>query len=98
MLSDEVVVFDNLRATMTLVVHADPSSKADLERASQRLDEIAAKIAQPLALPRAPRPQAVKPLDFVSGFSEARFCAAVERIWIDCNLFSSKNMFMNISK
>lgn len=80
MLSDEVVVFDNLRATMTLVVHADPSSKGDLERASQRLDEIAAKIAQPLALPRAPRSQAVKPLDFVSGFSEARFCAAVERI------------------
>jgi anthranilate synthase component 1 len=80
MLSDEVVVFDTLRATMTLVVHADPSSKADLERAEQRLDEIAARIAEPLALPRAPLPQAIKPLDFVSGFSEEKFCAAVERV------------------
>ena len=33
MRSDELVVFDNLRAALTLCVHADPDSKADLARA-----------------------------------------------------------------
>ncbi|AXQ28250.1 anthranilate synthase component I [Solimonas sp. K1W22B-7] len=81
MLSDEVIVFDNLRATMTLVVHADPASKEDLERGERRLDEIAAKLSEPLALPRAPyHSSPAKPLAFTSGFSEERFCAAVERV------------------
>ncbi|PPE75973.1 anthranilate synthase component I [Solimonas fluminis] len=79
MRSEEVVVFDNLRATMTLVVHADPSSKEDLERAERRLDEIAGKLAEPLVLPRV-APHAGKPLEFHSGFGEERFCAAVDRI------------------
>jgi anthranilate synthase component 1 len=81
MLSEEVVVFDNLRATMTLVVHADPSSKEDLERAERRLDEIASKLGEPLALPRAPHHSGpAKALDFSSGFGEERFCASVNRI------------------
>src|SRR5690349_10998351 len=36
MLSDELVAFDNLRATATLIVHADPDSPADLDRAHRR--------------------------------------------------------------
>ncbi|MBI2383010.1 MAG: anthranilate synthase component I [Gammaproteobacteria bacterium] len=59
MLSDELVVFDNLRATLTLVVHANPDSPADLARANRRLDEIAAALEKPVALPHPalrPRP------------------------------------------
>jgi len=56
MLSDELVIFDNLRATLTLVVHADPASESDLRRARQRLDQIEDELGRPTSLPRAPLP------------------------------------------
>jgi anthranilate synthase component I len=81
MLSDELVVFDSLRATLTLVVHADPSSKADLARARKRLDAIEKKIAEPM--PEGAPPKAKKKAkepDFVSSFGETKFKQGVERI------------------
>src|SRR5436190_13840520 len=51
MRSDELVVFDNLRAVLTLCVHADPKSRADLKRAERRLDAIEAQLRQPLRVP-----------------------------------------------
>jgi anthranilate synthase component 1 len=85
MRSDELVVFDNLRATLTLCVHADPSSKADLRRAERRLDEIERDLRKPIAgMARSYKRQhpvgAAHGRDFVSGFSEKKFCAAVDRI------------------
>lgn len=80
MLADELVVFDALRATLTLVVHADPADAADLRRAQTRLDEIEAQLAQRAVSSRAPLVQEAQPLDFVSGFTKEKFCAAVERI------------------
>ena len=80
MVADELVVFDSLRATLTLVVHADPADAADLRRAQQRLDEIEAQLARPVALPRAPIAGEGAAPDFVSGFTREKFCAAVERI------------------
>jgi anthranilate synthase component I len=79
MLSDELVVFDNLRASLTLVVHADPDSPADLERARRRLDALEAELEQPAALVHG-RLREAPPPDFVSGFTQARYHAAVERI------------------
>ncbi len=79
MLSEELAVFDNLRATLTLVVHADPQSPADLKRARRRLDEIEAQLARPLKRARA-KARAARPGRFVSGFNKARYCAAVRRI------------------
>jgi anthranilate synthase component I len=81
MRSDELVVFDNLRATLTLCVHADPDDRADLARARRRLDAIESQLRRPLRLPRAPaRKAGGGGGGFVSGFSRAKFCAAVERI------------------
>ena len=82
MRSDELVVFDNLRATLTLCVHADPADPTDLERARRRLDAIERALRKPLRLPaaRAPRAGAGRGQAFVSGFSRTKFCAAVERI------------------
>lgn len=80
MVSDELVVFDNLRATLTLVVHADPDDAQDRARAEARLDEIEAQLAQAVDLPRAPLPDADSPVPFSSGFSEAEFCASVEKV------------------
>jgi anthranilate synthase component 1 len=81
MRSDELVVFDNLRATLTLCVHADPDSRADLKRAETRLDGIEAQLRRPLKAPRAgTRGKADRAGEFVSGFSRAKFCDAVGRI------------------
>ena len=80
MVADELVVFDSLRATLTLVVHADPVNAADVQRAHKRLDEIEAQLAQPLAQTRAALSSEGKAPDFVSGFTKEKFCAAVERI------------------
>ena len=81
MRSDELVVFDNLRATLTLCVHADPASPRDLERARRRLDAIEKQLRKPLKVPaaRKARPGAGDG-GFVSGFTRQKFCAAVERI------------------
>ena len=83
MRSDELVVFDNLRATLTLCVLADPASKADLKRAGKRLDAIEAALRRPVApMGRSHRRRvgAAHGRDFVSGFSKKDFCAAVEKI------------------
>jgi anthranilate synthase component 1 len=80
MLSDELVVFDNLRATLTLVTHADPDSPADLARARERLDRIEHDLSRPVAMPHAPLPSAPSPPDFVSGFTQERYFAAVDKI------------------
>jgi anthranilate synthase component 1 len=47
MLSEEVVVFDNLAGALTLVVNADASSPGALQQATERLDALEAKLAQP---------------------------------------------------
>ncbi|MFT5482505.1 MAG: anthranilate synthase component 1 [Halieaceae bacterium] len=40
MLSEEVVVFDNLAGTLHIVVHVDPGENSSLEAAERRLDEL----------------------------------------------------------
>ena len=77
MRSDELVVFDALRATMTIVVHADPASPASLARAEARLDAIEAELAQPV--PVLPPVDGPIP-EFVSGFGEAAFKQGIAKI------------------
>jgi len=77
MRSDELVVFDALRATLTIVVHADPASPADVQRAEARLDAIEAQLGEPVpALPVATGPIP----EFVSGFGEAAFKQGIATI------------------
>ena len=83
MVSDEVMVFDNVKGALFLVVHADPAQPDALAAAERRLDALVAQI-------RAPRgatsidafvPGAVtREQDFTSSFGEANFLAAVDRI------------------
>jgi anthranilate synthase component 1 len=82
MRSDELVVFDNLRATLTLCVQADPASKADLKRAEKRLDAIEAALRKPLPAVRPERRRAAPKSKggFVSGFTQKNFHAAVDTI------------------
>lgn len=80
MLSEELAVFDNLRATLTLVVHADPDDDDDLARAEERLDAIEAQLGEAQAFPRAPVASAFRDPDFATGTTEESFCASVERV------------------
>lgn len=81
MRSDELVAFDSLRATLTLIVHADLSQPDARARAEARLDEIEAQLARPAPLPAAPaRAANAEPPSFVSGFGEDAFKAGIATI------------------
>ena len=80
MRSDHLVVFDNLRATLTLCAHADPQSPADLKRAEKSLDRMERLLRRPLSPPRAKSARTQAKRNFVSGFSKKDFCQAVESI------------------
>jgi anthranilate synthase component 1 len=79
MQSDELVVFDNVRAALTIVVHADPEIAGDVDRAKVRLDEIEALLEGPEPAPPAKKSGGPK-LDFVSSFGEAKFKQGIDRI------------------
>lgn len=81
MRSDEFVVFDNLRGEMELVCYIDPADATARDAAERRLDELMAKLAQPLAAtPATPPGTPAREEDFESEFGRERFMAAVERI------------------
>jgi len=79
MLSDEVVVFDNLSGKLYVVVHVDPAEPAALERGQTRLRQLVQLLDQPVKRPEYTAPAAVSEEDFVSGFTQAGFEAAVEK-------------------
>jgi len=80
MVSDEVVVFDNLRGRMYVVVTANIERGDTLETVQARMREISEAMQN--AAPRLPSKPARKitEADFVSGFTESGFKAAVDRI------------------
>ena len=81
MRSEEVVVFDNLSGQVHLIVHADPRQAGSFEAAQARLDALAHRLRQPLAVPQdAPLGHQLDESQFVSSFGEAAFKAAVEKI------------------
>lgn len=79
MRSDEVVVFDTLKATLTLVVHVADTPEARAAGA-RRLDELQHRLAAPLRQSRAPVTGDGQDLPFVSTMGEDAFKAAVNRI------------------
>jgi len=80
MVSEEVLVFDNLSGKLHIVIHVDPATENALELGQQRLDQISAQLNQPVKpLENTPN-RTIAESDFVSGFTQERFEAAVERI------------------
>jgi anthranilate synthase component I len=49
MVSDEVLVFDNLAGTIRLIINADPAVEDALQLAQQRLRELVKRLPQPMA-------------------------------------------------
>jgi len=80
MVSDEVVVFDNLSGKIYLIVYVDPTAGGTLEGAEARIRELIAAMQQGAPRNVCTAPREVAEEDFVSGFTEAGFKGAVERI------------------
>jgi anthranilate synthase component 1 len=80
MVSDEVVVFDNLSGRMYVIVQLDPSAGDTLAKGEARVAELAGLMQR--GAPRRPggTGRSVGEADFVSGFTREGFQAAVERI------------------
>jgi anthranilate synthase component 1 len=80
MVSDEIVVFDNLRGSLYLIVHTDPSAGGTLEGAERRTRELIQGMRRGAPRRGCEKPRRIDEADFVSGFTEAGFKGAVERI------------------
>ena len=81
MRSEEVVVFDNLRGSLFLLVLVDPADPDAATRAQTRLDALEAQLRAPLAEPVGQRyGEPVSEKDFVSEFPEQAFKDGVEKI------------------
>jgi anthranilate synthase component 1 len=81
MVSDEVVVFDNLSGKLLMVVHVDPAQPDAWERGQARLGQLLQQLCQPVQIPGAlEQSRDVSETDFVSGFTREGFEAAVRRV------------------
>ncbi len=81
MVSEEVVVFDNLSGKLYIIIHVDPAAENALDRGQQRLDEIAIRLrdARP-AYGHEHESVRVDENDFASTFSREGYMKAVGRI------------------
>ena len=81
MVSDEVVVFDNLSGKLLMVVHVDACQPDAWARGQARLDELMQQLRRPVNIPGALKEsRQVSEDDFVSGFTREGFEAAVKRV------------------
>ena len=89
MVSDEVLVFDNLAGTISLVIHVDPAEDEAYQRAQVRLNELLAQLPkQSPDLPEIDLDAAlmsaeqspIQESDFKSDFTQADYEQAVERV------------------
>ena len=80
MLSEEVVVFDNLRGTIAFVITVDPADTDAFDNAHRRINELEAQLSNAAPLPPLPTQRGISDADFVSHFDQAGFESAVERI------------------
>ncbi len=81
MVSDEVVVFDNLAGKLIFIVHANPEIDQAYDKAIARLDALEAELHNAVPALPAINPQApVRESEFASSFGEENFHAAIEKI------------------
>ena len=83
MVSEELLVFDNLAGTLLLIVHVDTDEDDAFQRGQRRLDELTGRLRTAVfeygkedVMPY----REVQETDFISGFTRQGFEAAVDRI------------------
>lgn len=82
MVSDQLVVFDNLSGKLLFIYHVDPALEDALPLANTILDTLVHRLRTASIASRAKNEPvaSVDESDFVSGFSQTKFEAAVEKI------------------
>lgn len=77
MVSDEVLVFDNVAGKLFLIHYVDPQQEQAYKNGSKRLEQLIQQLQD--SVPRIPlaKPSKVKESDFKSGFTEEKFKQAV---------------------
>jgi anthranilate synthase component 1 len=83
MVSEELLVFDNLAGTLLLIVHVDPTQDDAFRHGQRRLDELAGKLRTAVfeyGKEDVTPHRVVQEADFISGFTQEGFEAAVDRI------------------
>lgn len=81
LVSEEVVVYDNLAGTLAVIVLVDPSQTNAYENAQYRLDDLVRQLrSSHLQYPSLRGVTHVQPDDFVSTFTQQGYEAAVRRI------------------
>lgn len=82
MVSNDVLVFDNVKGVIHLITHANPEEENALEAAHARLEEMREKLRQPVNddFFRSPVGPELREEDFVSSYGEETFKADVEKI------------------
>ncbi|MCH9691244.1 MAG: anthranilate synthase component I [Gammaproteobacteria bacterium] len=82
MVSDELVVFDNLANAVIFIVHANPADEDAYEKAQCRLDELVARLEQPLAVACSFKLDGGEGMEslFQSNFGEAAFKRGVAKV------------------
>lgn len=76
MLSKTVIVFDNLKDTLFLIVHANTDDVEAYEKAQQELDQLESLLATPVSL----QAKVHTPPEFESITGKARFIETVEKV------------------
>jgi anthranilate synthase component 1 len=80
MVSDDLIVFDNLSNRLYLIVHVDPTNGDAYARGQRRLDDLVSKLRN--TIPQCQHkaaPRQVNEEDFKSGFTYEGFTQAVEK-------------------
>jgi anthranilate synthase component 1 len=83
MVSEEVLVFDNLAGTLLLIVHVDPAQEDALQHGQRRLDELAGKLRTAVfeyGKEDVTPGRVVQEADFISGFTQDGFETSVDHI------------------
>jgi anthranilate synthase component I len=80
MLSEEVVVFDNLKESVFIITHIDPNQVQAYNKGQARLNELAQQLQANYVLEADNATQITSEQDFVSSFGQEAFKAGVERI------------------
>jgi anthranilate synthase component 1 len=80
MLSEELVVFDNLASRMFIIVYADPQQQNAYQQGQDKLDKLVDLILnEKINLPQQVSRASVKESDFESEFTEQGYMDAVEK-------------------
>lgn len=78
MVSEDLLVFDNINGKLLFITHADPSQDNAYQQATERLQARVDKLRRPHApAPRSEANKTIQETDFVSGFTRDGFEQAV---------------------